>query len=51
MSEENPNLLELEVYFGFTCFGTIKDFLAIKDYIEKFSDSKVLYDKKSISRL
>ncbi len=48
---EQEKLLELEMYFAFSCFGTVRDFLNIKSYIESFSAAKLLYDKKDIKKL
>ncbi len=48
---ETENLLEIEVYFTFSCFGKVKDYYQAKDYIEKFTGAKILFKKHSINKL
>lgn len=48
---ESEKLLEVEIYFALSCFGTVKEYYQIRDYIEKFTGTKIFYKKHSIQPL
>ena len=51
MEEQDEALEDIELNFAFVCFGTIRDFIAIKDFISRHTSSRLIYQKKSLDFL